>query len=52
MAELNQATTQMDDLTRLAAVLGSMPIPEQRAMIQKWMDEANGALRILNARSS
>ena len=37
MAELNQATTQMDDLTRLAAVLGSM---------------ANGALRILNARSN
>lgn len=51
MADITQATAQMDDLTRLVAILGSMPAAEQRAMIQKFTDEANGALRVLNARN-
>lgn len=51
MTDAAKATTQTDDLTRLVAILGSMPAAEQRAMIQKFTDEANGALRVLNARN-
>lgn len=51
MTDTTQAAVQMDPLTQLVAILGSMPAAEQRAMIQKFTDEANGALRVLNARN-
>ena len=51
MTDTTQIDNQMDPLTQLVAILGSMPAAEQRALIQKWTDETNGALRVLNARN-
>ena len=50
MADFNQAAPQMDDLTLLVYLLGSLPLDTQREMIRKFTDETNGALRACSVR--
>lgn len=47
MANVNE----LDDLTKLVYLLGSLPPDAQREMIRKFTDETNGAIRAYSVKS-